>query len=316
MIDFRYHLVSIIAIFMALAVGIVLGAGPLKTPIDAAITSNYEALVVDKRELTQEKQALERRGEYRDRAMAALAPSLVGGRLSGRRVVLVTTPTADGKLVTDVTEVLEQAGAAVTGSVAVTDAYGSEEKRTGLEDALDQLTPAGTDLPTAASPYVRAGNVIGRAIVSPQPRGGDTPFEAGVQLLDGLQDVGVLTVEGEPAVRAGLAVMVAGTTPEMAEQTGDATAALGELATGIDRQGGGTVVVGPPDAAAANGVISYIRDTDMAEGQVSTVDAGDTAVGRISAVYALAAQVQGKTAHYGVGPGAEDPFPRLTLAKS
>ncbi|NIS33816.1 MAG: copper transporter, partial [Actinobacteria bacterium] len=29
MIDFRYHLVSIIAVFFALAVGIVLGAGPL-----------------------------------------------------------------------------------------------------------------------------------------------------------------------------------------------------------------------------------------------------------------------------------------------
>ncbi|HUV47611.1 MAG TPA: copper transporter, partial [Actinomycetes bacterium] len=33
MIDFRYHIVSIVAIFMALAVGIVLGSGPLKDDI-------------------------------------------------------------------------------------------------------------------------------------------------------------------------------------------------------------------------------------------------------------------------------------------
>ena len=30
MIDFRYHLVSLISVFLALAVGIVLGAGPLR----------------------------------------------------------------------------------------------------------------------------------------------------------------------------------------------------------------------------------------------------------------------------------------------
>jgi len=32
-IDFRYHLVSIAAVFLALAVGIVLGSGPLKDDI-------------------------------------------------------------------------------------------------------------------------------------------------------------------------------------------------------------------------------------------------------------------------------------------
>ena len=32
MINFRYHVVSIIGIFMALAVGVVLGAGPLHEP--------------------------------------------------------------------------------------------------------------------------------------------------------------------------------------------------------------------------------------------------------------------------------------------
>ena len=33
MIDFRYHLVSLVSVFLALAVGIVLGAGPLKDTI-------------------------------------------------------------------------------------------------------------------------------------------------------------------------------------------------------------------------------------------------------------------------------------------
>lgn len=38
MIDFRYHLVSIISIFLALAVGIVLGAGPLQGNLGSQLT--------------------------------------------------------------------------------------------------------------------------------------------------------------------------------------------------------------------------------------------------------------------------------------
>ena len=38
MIDFRYHLVSIVSIFLALAVGIVLGAGPLKEDLGNTLT--------------------------------------------------------------------------------------------------------------------------------------------------------------------------------------------------------------------------------------------------------------------------------------
>jgi hypothetical protein len=38
MIDFRYHLVSLVSVFIALAVGIVLGAGPLKDPISEGLS--------------------------------------------------------------------------------------------------------------------------------------------------------------------------------------------------------------------------------------------------------------------------------------
>ncbi|MBF0972903.1 MAG: copper transporter, partial [Actinomyces graevenitzii] len=37
-IDFRYHLVSLIAVFMALAVGVVLGAGPLQGTLGSALS--------------------------------------------------------------------------------------------------------------------------------------------------------------------------------------------------------------------------------------------------------------------------------------
>ena len=51
MIDFRYHLVSLISVFLALAVGIVLGAGPLKEAIGDQLTGQVESLRADKEKL-------------------------------------------------------------------------------------------------------------------------------------------------------------------------------------------------------------------------------------------------------------------------
>ena len=53
-IDFRYHLVSIVSIFLALAVGIVLGAGPLKEDLGNTLTSEVKNLRADKADLRTE----------------------------------------------------------------------------------------------------------------------------------------------------------------------------------------------------------------------------------------------------------------------
>ena len=57
MIDFRYHLVSIVSIFMALAVGIVLGAGPLKGQIGDTLSAEVTALRDDRAALRTELEA-------------------------------------------------------------------------------------------------------------------------------------------------------------------------------------------------------------------------------------------------------------------
>ena len=54
MIDFRYHLVSIVSIFLALAVGIVLGAGPLKEDLGNTLTRELTQLRQDKTDLRGE----------------------------------------------------------------------------------------------------------------------------------------------------------------------------------------------------------------------------------------------------------------------
>ncbi len=132
---------------MALAVGIVLGSGPLKPAIDNALTSNYEGLRKDRKSLRDENIALRRLAGYRDEATETLAPALLGGRLKDRRVVVVAAPRADGDLVGAVVSTLEQSGAAVSGRVSVTDSYLDRAKQPELEALLDRLTPPGTTFP-------------------------------------------------------------------------------------------------------------------------------------------------------------------------
>ena len=47
MINFRYHVVSIIGIFIALAVGVVLGAGPLQRTINAGVNPSSSQVSSD-----------------------------------------------------------------------------------------------------------------------------------------------------------------------------------------------------------------------------------------------------------------------------
>ena len=42
MISFRYHIVSIVSVFLALAVGVALGGGPLKGEVDNTLVSQVQ----------------------------------------------------------------------------------------------------------------------------------------------------------------------------------------------------------------------------------------------------------------------------------
>ena len=61
MIDFRYHLVSLIAVFLAVTLGIVIGTTALNGPILDDLESQVDALEQDKRSLEDRSQTLEGR---------------------------------------------------------------------------------------------------------------------------------------------------------------------------------------------------------------------------------------------------------------
>ena len=101
-IDFRYHLVSLVAIFLALALGIVIGSAALNGQV-SALTTSRGALETNTNDL---------RSQVVDDAAFAtsVTATLVKGALRGERVLLVTTPDTPGSLVSAIKPVLVQAG--------------------------------------------------------------------------------------------------------------------------------------------------------------------------------------------------------------
>ena len=119
MIDFRYHLVSIVAVFLALAIGIVIGASALKPDVvkffDNASTREQRTISTQQANIRN----LENQLASNQAFAQAAAPRLLSGLLAGQQVALVTAPGADATTVNGVTAALKLAGAEITTQAAL-----------------------------------------------------------------------------------------------------------------------------------------------------------------------------------------------------
>src|SRR4051794_38573000 len=123
MIDFRYHLVSIISVFLALAVGIVVGTTALNGVIVDDLRQRVDGLAADKRAREQTIGDQQRQLAAASSFVNAVTPSEVAGQLAGQRITLISAPGVSAQVRSDVTSVLEQAGAVLTTRVRLGDAF-------------------------------------------------------------------------------------------------------------------------------------------------------------------------------------------------
>ncbi len=146
MISFRYHLVSIVAVLLALALGLLAGASVLDKGLVATLERQTEQWERRARELQGEVETL--------RAFAEEAvPRLVAGRLVGTQVVVVTQDGVDGDLLAGAQRALADAGASIAGVLSVGPRLLSEDPgvRQELADLLGQPTATSEDLPLLAA---------------------------------------------------------------------------------------------------------------------------------------------------------------------
>lgn len=315
MIDFRYHLVSIVAIFLALAVGIVMGTTLLQSPAIESARRTSDQMTKDNSSLRAEIDALRGREGGNDSFVSTLTAQRVAGELTGQHVVLIEAPGSSTTYREAEQQVLTQAGALVTGRVMLSEKI-VDIKQSGVVDGLaNSLKPGDMTFPAAATAYQKAGAVLAAAVMTTDPAQASTANPATGAVLGGFEEGGFLSVEGDPSKRATLAVMFAPEKPFEGENADAQAGALVSLVGGLDAGGKGSVLTASAvTAATAGGVINALRDESEIAKRVSSVDTPDMPAGRIVIVDALREQLSGRAGHYGIGTGASSFQPAVPTA--
>ncbi len=311
MIDFRYHLVSLIAVFLAVALGIVIGTTALNGGLLDNLQTQVSGLQEDKRSLEDTNQGLQAQLDSTGGFAEEVGPALVAGTLTGRSVLLlVGNEDVDTDAVDEVSALLGDAGATVSGTIRLDPAYSDPQTTSSLQNYLTTAgaLPPGVTLPadTSDTGELVAG-LLAQVLMIP-PAGEGEPQEvpdttATAQVLGGLSTLGVLTQDSAGVAPADYAVLLTSGSLT-ADDAAERNAVLVQLVTALDDRGSGAVVSGDAGAAADGGLVGTIRADAEVSTRVSTVDNANAPEGRISTVLALSAEGEGTSGTYGTGDGA------------
>lgn len=318
MIDFRYHLVSIVAVFLALAIGIVLGSTALQGSTLDVLRSTSDSLQHQLNAASAERDNFEQASNADDAFLQTAGPKLLDGMLTGTKVVVVTEPGAPSAVVNGIEKAAGQAGATLTGSIALQPKFNdlTGATKSSLSAINAQFGPSYgiAFAPVADDNTVyeqNAAQVLAAAILGKTADDPGLPAPGGQTILRAYAQGGYLTYSGNPAARATLAVVV---TPPATATDGSknwADETLLAVAAQFASASAATLVAGPVmPASLAASPVSVLRNSSVSS-KVSSVDNADTRLGQISAVWALADQLRGgKPNSYGVsGASAVSPVP-------
>jgi hypothetical protein len=312
-INLRYHIVSLVAVFLALALGIVVGSTVLREgtlTVQRALSNQVRA--ESERYRAENAELKAERASYQQFSEAVL-PSLLRDKLKNQAVVLVDTDRVDDATRDRVTEAVQAAGANVDGRVTVaTDrlALAGERDRTALAKVLGEQDGL------AGDPDALRANLVGQladrlAVSSRLPQDGQArPGD----VLTGLQDGGFLAdlplkrpfLSGEAAFpRQGTLFVLIGPTEET---TLAPTSFLVPLAGRLSGRGEVVVAVEKADGPAS-WLVVLRKDGDVTD-KVSSVDGVDLAPGQFALVEALQRRLQHQpTGQYGSKPDATGLLP-------
>lgn len=298
-------MISLAAVFVALAIGVVLGSGAFSGTLASGLRGDKGDLQNQITTLTDDKTALSERLSAAGEFDSQMAPRMVRDALAGKAVVLFRTPDAQGDDVDAVSRLIGQAGGSVTGTIALTSEFVGANSAEKLRSVVNSsILPAGTQLNTAlVDQGSQAGDLLGIALlINRDPKIVPVDDEARDAVLSALRDTGFLTYT-QRLVPANAVVIVTG--GALADDSGNQGATVARFAAALAPHGSGTVLAGGDGSAAGVAAVAVTRaDAGMA-GAVTTVDDIGSESGRVTTVLAVQALIGGgPPGKYGTGPGA------------
>jgi len=282
--DFRYHALSLVAVFLALAVGLLLGVAIGDSGLVSSAKQDIEdSLRGDVKASRAEAADLRAQLAQRDDYERQTYPDLVAGRLAGDQIGLLFLGGSDNGIIDDVRDALAPAGADLRWVAVLREPPNVEELAERAE----------------GSPY--AAMSIDPTLLSP------FAHRMGVQLVQG----GKLVTQERPAlmrsfsgdlgVLDGIVVMRSPDRPQESEDQEGTTETLEDgIVSGLNRTD--VPVVGVEELETDPSQIGWYRDRGLA-----SVDSIDELSGRAALVFALA----GADGAYGLKSSAEALLPRV-----
>ena len=333
LINLRYHIVSLVAVFLALGIGIVMGATVIDRVTVEALNNRIESV----RRSVEGTRADNRRlnsqlGTIRDFADQARDP-ILRGQLEKVPVMVIAVTGTDRKPVDALGQALVGSGAAFQGTVwfnpksrleneddvrALSAALGSDPARPEvvLGQALDRLAATalpsrGSATPTGTAPT--STTVAGATVAGARPGAGSP--------LGALRAAGFVAYEAPPAEESAAtipsdlsALPLAGTRFVVVSGAG---AQVGDdiLSVPLTRSlvGAGIPVVAVESGQDSPGgravFVGLLRADGNVSSRLSTVDNLESPMGQAAAVLALDDLAIPRYTHLGVGPGAQRLLP-------
>jgi hypothetical protein len=315
MIDFRYHIISIVAVLLALSIGIITGSAFLGGPLLQQLENRVDSLERNNEELLARVRETEREATHQESALSAFESTLTNGSLSGRRIVLWLVGESEADTVDAVRASLEEADGEIATTVVATSRFdlGDLAEREDLTTTLDLPDVTAADLRVDIAELLgsRAGTMAAQGEVEAAV-GGDGVQARLQEIIEPLRDMGYLeievTEEGDPIFPAQSSLVVVAGSPS--EAPFDAGSFVTHLASSFAERDNTAIVVEGQDSAW--GVVETLRADGDAREIVSSVDDVDKAAGRISLPLALERAADGPVGHYGDGQDADAPVPQAS----
>ena len=327
MIDFRYHLVSIIAVFLALAVGIFVGSTALKGTTLAALNRTANRVTSQNKALIQRNKTLAEQITFDENFARTASSQLLPGLLTGHSVVVVTAPDADSATVSGVTADLRKAGATVTGQINLTSLFFDTSASTEVQ--LSQL--AGQNQGAGSSPGTGSqlsGQQAAAAVLAPAlvtrsdallTPAASTTGQATVQSFSQRNYLQVSGAAASTLQPAQLAVVIPPANTPTSNDSSSDNQILILFAQALRAAGHGVVLAGSLPGSGQGSAIDALTSGALTA-PVSTVDNADTQTGQVVTAWALAELLAGhKATAYGVLTGtvpSPAPAPSATASIS
>ncbi|MEV4660093.1 copper transporter [Micromonospora sp. NPDC049301] len=311
MINFRYHVVSLTAVFLALAIGLVVGTAALNGPVADSLEGQVAGLRKDNQHWRQTVNNMEKQLGLEEEFAEEMSQVVLPGTLAGRRVVVLSLP--NGRDHTEgVLKKLQLSGATITGRVDLQDKFINPDNNSNLlELAVTAARPTAqtTGLPGNGHGVETSSALLASVLLDRAQ--GTTPVSDADRraVLAAYNNAGYLTTDDNKVTGPAEAVVVVSGQPYVDKDSDKRDQSVVKIAEQFDRTG--AIVVGGNGSVGGN-LVAVVRGDPVLSQTISTVDNANTVQGQLVTSLALVQQLTEKKAgQYGVGDNAASLLPRL-----